>query len=173
MGLANGCFFEHDRKAESFRETFSMNDATAAPSVKPQCRAVGRHQHHRRDRHWPTIYKMPGLIANNLGSPVEVFGVWAFGGLLSLIGALCYAELATTYPRLGGDYIYLTRAFGRCVGFLFGWAQLVVLVASSIGAMTFVFGGYAAELLGLDKTTEVWPFALGAVLVLTPSTSSA
>ncbi len=144
-----------------------MSDSPSAPSVKPQLGlwdaisiivgiVIGT-----------TIYKMPGLIANNLGSPLEVLGVWAFGGLLSLVGALCYAELATTYPRLGGDYIYLTRAFGRCVGFLFGWAQLAVLFASNIGAMTFVFGAYAAELLDLDKkTTEVW-FALGAVLVLT------
>ena len=69
------------------------------------------------------------------------------GGLLSLVGALVYAELATAYPEAGGDYVYLTRAFGRRLGFLFGWAQLWVVRPGSIGAMAFVFARYANDLL--------------------------
>jgi amino acid transporter len=92
--------------------------------------------------------------------------LWGVGGLLSFIGALCYAELATTYPRTGGDYVYLTRAFGRPVGFLFGWAQLAVVLPTSIGMMAFVFANYASRF---------WPAFLGwetelafrAVIVLT------
>ncbi len=61
------------------------------------------------------------------------------GGVLSLIGAFCYAELATTYPRSGGDYQYLTRAFGSWVGFLFGWAQLAVILTGSIASMAYAF----------------------------------
>ena len=68
------------------------------------------------------------------------------GGVLVLVGSLCYAELATTYPRMGGDYIYLTRAFGRPCGFLFGWAQLAVILTGSIGAMAYAFGDLWPEL---------------------------
>src|SRR5437868_4669891 len=71
-----------------------------------------------------TIFEMPWLIFQNTPNPWMGLAVWVFGGFLALLGGLCYAELATTYPRAGGDYYYLTRAFGRCVGFLFGWAQL-------------------------------------------------
>jgi amino acid transporter len=63
--------------------------------------------------------------------------VWIAGGVLSLIGAACYAELASTYPPSGGDYVYPTRAFGPVTGFLFGWAQLSVIMMGSIGMMAF------------------------------------
>lgn len=82
-----------------------------------------------------------------------LIGVWLLGGLLSLIGALCYAELATAYPKEGGDYVYLTRAFGRKWGFLFAWAQLWVVRPGSIGALAYVFGRYA---------NEIWPLGEGA-----------
>lgn len=90
-----------------------------------------------------TIYKSPQLIMANVGSPTIGLLAWGLGGVLSLIGALCYAELATTYPRSGGDYVYLSRAFGDWCGFLFGWAQLAVIITSSMGMMAFVFGEYA------------------------------
>lgn len=93
-----------------------------------------------------TIFKSPQMIMGNVTSPAWGLGAWALGGLLSFIGALCYAELASAYPRSGGDYVYLTRAFGSWAGFLFGWAQLAVLLTASIGAMAFVFGDYAVRL---------------------------
>jgi len=95
-----------------------------------------------------SIYESPPLIFNNVTGPEWGMGVWVLGGVLSLIGALCYAELASTYPRMGGDYVYLSRAFGPWAGFLFGWAQLVVVITASIGSMAFVFGRYA---------TQLWP----------------
>ena len=67
------------------------------------------------------IYETPPLIFQNVNGPWQGLGVWVLGGLLSLMGALCYAELASTYRRSGGDYVYLTRAFGPWMGFLFGW----------------------------------------------------
>src|SRR5213592_1354609 len=73
-----------------------------------------------------SIFTIPTIIFIRVGGPWEALGVWAFGGVLSLVGALCYAELATTYPRYGGDYVYLTRGLDRPIGFLFGWAQLAV-----------------------------------------------
>ena len=63
------------------------------------------------------IFETAPFILGNVSSPWLGLSAWAAGGLLSLIGALCYAELATTYPREGGDYVYLSRAFGRWVGF--------------------------------------------------------
>jgi len=93
-----------------------------------------------------TIYKSPQLIMANVSSPGWGLAAWGLGGALSFLGALCYAELASTYPRSGGDYVYLTRAFGDWCGFLFGWAQLAVILTASIGAMAFVFGDYAVNL---------------------------
>jgi basic amino acid/polyamine antiporter, APA family len=78
---------------------------------------------------------------------------------------LCYAELATAYPRVGGDYVYLTEAYGRCVGFLFGWAQLAAILTGSIGAMAYVFADYAAEFWSVPAATAVW-FAVAAVVGL-------
>lgn len=113
-----------------------------------------------------TIYRSPQIIMNAVTTPWMGLAVWAVGGLLAVIGALCYAELATTYPRSGGDYVYLSRAFGPWAGFLFGWAQLAVVLTASIGIMAFVFGDYAVALWKLD---EGWtaPIAAAAVVVLT------
>jgi amino acid transporter len=93
-----------------------------------------------------TIYKSPQFIMTNVSTPSIGLLAWGLGGALSLVGALCYAELATTYPRSGGDYVYLSRAFGDWCGFLFGWAQLAVIITSSIAMMAFVFGDYAVRI---------------------------
>ena len=88
------------------------------------------------------------------------------GGVLCLFGALCYAELATTYPRNGGDYEYLSRAYGRWSGFLFGWAQLAVILTGSIGAMAYAFADYAAGLWQRPDTEKAW-IAAAVVAALT------
>lgn len=103
------------------------------------------------------IYETAPLVFSSASSPAMAMGVWALGGVLSLIGALCYAELASAYPRTGGDYVYLTRAFGSWTGFLFGWAQLAVIFTGSIAMMAFVFADYGAALWGLGP---------GATLIL-------
>lgn len=92
------------------------------------------------------IYESSPLIAQNVPGVAGLLVAWLLGGLCSLVGALCYAELATTYPREGGDYVYLTRAMGRAIGFLFAWAQLWVVRPGSIGAMAFIFARYANQL---------------------------
>jgi amino acid transporter len=119
-----------------------------------------------------TIYKSPQIIMANVATPAWGLGAWALGGVLSLIGALCYAELASTYPRNGGDYVYLTRAFGPWCGFLFGWAQLAVILTASIGAMAFVFGDYAVTLwqppntiASCEISEDAWKALLAAVAV--------
>jgi APA family basic amino acid/polyamine antiporter len=120
------------------------------------------------------IYETPPLIFRNVHGPWEGLGVWALGGLLSLAGALCYAELASTYPRSGGDYVYLTRAFGPWLGFLFGWAQLVVIRTGNIGMLAYIFADYAIRLwdLGageprlLTEAQVTFLYAAAAVTVL-------
>lgn len=112
------------------------------------------------------IFKTPQYVFANVHGPWLGMGCWLLGGVLALLGSLCYAELATTYPRMGGDYVYLTRAFGRSMGFLFGWAQLTVILTGSIGAMAYAFGDYAVELFDWDLAHSVW-LAVGSVAVLT------
>src|SRR5262249_36863493 len=115
------------------------------------------------------IYQTAPDILGMSGSPQVALTAWAIGGLLSFIGALCYAELATTYPRDGGDIVYLSRAFGRWVGFQFGWVQLTVILTGSIGMMAFVFANYSIRLFkdafGLELgVLSAFGFAGGAVL---------
>ena len=111
------------------------------------------------------IYETVPLVFKNVPNGWSAVGVWVVGGLLSLIGALCYAELASAYPRSGGDYVYLTRAFGPWMGFLFGWAQLVVIRTGNIGMMGYVFGDYAVDLFGLPEQYSL-ACAAAAVTVL-------
>jgi amino acid transporter len=111
------------------------------------------------------IYETPPLVLQNVPGPGAALGVWAAGGVLSLVGALCYAELATAYPRSGGDYVYLSRAYAPWVGFLFGWAQLAVILPASIGMMAYVFADYATRLWGLGAAATFLCAAL-AVAVL-------
>ncbi len=112
------------------------------------------------------IFKTPSLVAANTGSEGAFLLAWSLGGIISLIGALCYAELAMTYPHAGGDYHYLSRAFGRQVAFLFGWARMTVIQPGSIAMLAFVFGDYISQILpGL-----VTP-ALGALLAVAALTA--
>jgi amino acid transporter len=112
------------------------------------------------------IYETAPLVFSNVSSPSAGLAVWVVGGLLSLVGACCYAELASTYPRSGGDYVYLSRAFGRLFGFLFGWAQLTVILTGSIGMMAYVFADYAVALLNAPPRSAM-PWAAGSVIALT------
>jgi basic amino acid/polyamine antiporter, APA family len=113
------------------------------------------------------IYKTP-LVAQNVANAWGLIQVWIIGGALSLVGALCYAELATAYPKEGGDYVYLNEAFGRRWGFLFAWAQLWVVRPGSIGAMAFLFADYANQLWPLgDSPAATLTYAAAAVVFLT------
>ncbi len=102
------------------------------------------------------IYETSPQVAGNVSGSWALIGVWILGGLLSLAGALCYAELATAYPKEGGDYVYLNEAFGPRCGFLFAWAQLWVIRPGSIGAMAFVFARYANQLCPLGDGPRRW-----------------
>ena len=112
------------------------------------------------------IFKAPPLVFANVSSPVTGLGLWLAGGVLALVGACCYAELAAAYPHSGGDYDYQRRAFGRLAGFMFGWAHLSVIITASIAQMAYVFADYAGELVPLSERAKLG-VALGVVLLVT------
>lgn len=112
------------------------------------------------------IFRTPSLVAGAADSPAMVYLAWALGGFISIVGALCYAELASTYPGPGGDYQYLTRAFGKRLGFLYAWSRLAVVQTGSIALLAYVFGDYATQLLSLGPHSSAL-YAAAVVLVLT------
>lgn len=95
------------------------------------------------------IFKAPSLVAAQSSSAGAMMLLWLLGGVASLIGALCYAELATTWPHPGGDYHFLQRALGQGPAFLFAWARLTVIPTGSIALLAFVFGDYTSQLAPL------------------------
>ncbi|WP_413773912.1 APC family permease [Nostoc sp. MG11] len=112
------------------------------------------------------IFQTPALVAAQAGSDIAVLLFWLLGGVVSLVGALCYAELATAYPNVGGVYYYLKRAFGRGVAFLFAWARMTVIQTGSIALLAFVFGDYASQILRLG-TFSSSVYAAIAIALLT------
>ena len=111
------------------------------------------------------IFKTPSIVAANTGRADVFFLAWVAGGIISLVGALCYAELATAYPHTGGDYHYLTRAFGRKVGFLFVWSRMTVIQPGSIAMLAFVFGDYLSQILPLGHSAHSLYAALSIVIL--------
>ncbi len=91
------------------------------------------------------IFLVPQDMINYVGSPGILFGVWIFGGLLSLFGALTYAELAAAMPEAGGEYVYLREAYGPFWGFLYGWTQMWVAKAGSVATLATAFFYYLAN----------------------------
>ncbi len=112
------------------------------------------------------IFQLPPLVAGNSASDTVFYLLWAAGGVISLIGALCYAELATAYPNAGGDYYFIQRAFGRSLSFLFAWARIAVITTGAIAVLGYTFGEYASNLLRLGPNSSAIYAAL-AVLALT------
>lgn len=95
------------------------------------------------------IFRTPSIVAANTGTPELFLGVWILGGVISLIGAMCYAELSTAFPNTGGDYHFLHRAFGRRFAFLFAWARMSIIQTGSIALLAFIVGDYMSELHNL------------------------
>src|SRR2546427_6553810 len=107
------------------------------------------------------IFKAPSIVAANTSSNAEFLFAWIFGGVVSVCGALVYAELASRYPETGGEYAYLARGFGRGAAFVFAWSRMTVIQTGAIAAVAFVFGDYASEIFRLgDKSSAIYA-ALG------------
>ncbi len=112
------------------------------------------------------IFRTASRIAAQVPSPGMILGLWLVGGVLSLFGALCYAELAAMFPHSGGDYVYISRTYGRFWGFLFGWTKLFVERTGTIAILGFVFAEYLGKAMGYPADAVRWVAAL-AVVVLT------
>ncbi len=95
------------------------------------------------------IFRTSPNVAAALSSDHMLYLLWAAGGLLSLVGALCFAELAGAFPDAGGDYHFLRLAFGQRLGFLFAWSRFAVIHTGSMALVGFVFGDYLNELIHL------------------------
>jgi APA family basic amino acid/polyamine antiporter len=102
------------------------------------------------------IFRTPGLVAAQLGRPWLTFIAWVLGGALALLGALCFAELATRYPRAGGKYVYVREAFGTRAAFVVGWVEGVAIYPVAIAAIAVVAGEYTGRLAGLGPGDTRW-----------------
>jgi len=91
------------------------------------------------------IFLVPNAMVKNVGSPGMVFAVWIFGGMLTLFGALSYAELAAALPQAGGEYVYLREAYGPLWGFIYGWTQMWVAKSGSIATLAAGFVIYLSN----------------------------
>lgn len=112
------------------------------------------------------IFRTPSVVAANAGSSESFMLAWAAGGFISLLGVLCYAELASAYPSTGGDYHFLKRAFGRRLAFIYAWGRMSVIQTGSVALLAFIFGDYASQIINLGTYSSVI-FAASAVVLLT------
>ncbi|NIR44440.1 MAG: amino acid permease [Gemmatimonadetes bacterium] len=100
------------------------------------------------------IFVTPGIVFGYLPDPLAFLGIWLAGGLLSLAGALSYAELAAMRPRSGGEYVYIREAFGPLAGFLSGWTSFVAGFSGAVAAAAVGFAVYLGRLVPLAGDTR-------------------
>ncbi len=103
------------------------------------------------------IFRTPGIVAARLGRPGLTFVAWVLGGVIALLGALCFSELATRHPRAGGKYVYAREAFGRRAAFVVGWIESVGVNGAAIAAIGVAGAEFLARLLS-------WPASRTAAL---------
>jgi APA family basic amino acid/polyamine antiporter len=100
------------------------------------------------------IFRSPAGIADKLPGPLPLMGVWVAGGLFALCGALTLAELTGAFPETGGAYVFIREGWGRLSAFLFGWAELTLIRAASLGAISTTFAEYLLRVLGFEPSVE-------------------
>src|SRR5215218_5015110 len=96
------------------------------------------------------IFRSPASVANHLPAPLPLLGVWVAGGVLALCGALTLAEVAGAFPDTGGIYVFIREGWGRLPAFLFGWAELAIIRAAALGAVSTAFAEYSVRAFGRD-----------------------
>ncbi|MCX6135652.1 MAG: amino acid permease [Ignavibacteriales bacterium] len=111
------------------------------------------------------IFLTPALIAKALPSPVWILGIWVLGGLTTMCGALTYAELGAMMPRAGGVYVFLTKAYGGLVGFLYGWAYFLVVNTGALAALALAFSTYLGFFVPFAGEHTTLVGILGIILV--------
>lgn len=112
------------------------------------------------------IFVTPSEIARLIPSPVLILLVWALGGLIALTGALTFGELGALFPQAGGIYVFLKEAYGGWLGFLYGWAYLIIITSGSIAVLALAFSYYLSYFIPMS---EIWKVATSiiAILILT------
>jgi len=114
------------------------------------------------------LFETTPLVAASVGQLHWLVLVWSLGGLVALLGALCYAELATSFPESGGDYVFLTKAYGRSWGFFFAWCEFWIIRPGNVGMLAYVFGRYAQQVFSLPlENYGMLVYASVAVVALT------
>ncbi len=112
------------------------------------------------------IFRIPSLVAANTSNDITFLLTWILGGLVSLVGALCYAELCSAFPNTGGDYYFLRRAYGNRLAFLFAWARMSVIQTGSIALLAYIFGDYLAAIFNFGEYSS-FIYAAAVIIVLT------
>lgn len=112
------------------------------------------------------IFKTSPMVAQSLPEAWQLYLAWALGGVLSFVGALCFAELAAAFPDAGGDYHFLRRAYGPRLGFLFAWSRFAVIHTGSMALLGFVFGDYLAQAVDLSPWLGSHASALLAAVLI-------
>jgi amino acid transporter len=113
------------------------------------------------------IFKAPSMVAGNAASEPIFFALWIAGGIASLMGALCYAELGSANPNAGGEYFFLRRAYGNSLAVLFAWSRMTVIQTGVIAAIAYVFADYASQLFPLGR----WSTAIYAAAAVVGATA--
>src|SRR5206468_3460332 len=109
------------------------------------------------------IFRKPGVMASQLGSPEVLLFVWVLAGVITLFGALTNAEIAGLIPETGGQYVYFERMYGPFFAYLYGWAAFAVIQSGSIAAVAYVFAEYATQFVKLPEFSAgvaAWSFHL-------------
>ncbi len=110
------------------------------------------------------IFRVPAEVAQYVAAPALILATWILGGLVSLLGVFCYAELASCLPHTGGTYVYLREAFGKPVGFLFGWAEFSIVRAGSIAAVAYILISYLGNFIpSIFSHEKLWTIAVIAL----------
>ena len=111
------------------------------------------------------IFINPYVVARQVNTPISILAVWTAGGVVAMLGAFIYAELAARMPDVGGQYAYLREAFHPIAGFLYGWVLLLVIQTGGMAAVTVTFARYLLELTNWQVSERV--VAVLTILVLT------
>ena len=113
------------------------------------------------------IFINPYVVARQVNTPFLILGVWALGGLIALVAAFIWAELAALRPEVGGQYAYLREAYHPLVAFLYGWGLLLVIQTGGMAAVAITFARYFLELTNPPMTDSIIAvLALAALTVI-------
>jgi amino acid transporter len=111
------------------------------------------------------IFRTPSLVAQFTQDPGWLITAWILGAGVSFSGALCYAELSSAHPHIGGDYHFLTLAYGRRLAFLYAWAKATVINPGSIALLAFLFSDSLSRVLPLgSRSQSLWALLVVALL---------